>query len=282
MKKVLCLVMSVVLALSLATTAFASSTSEEDAKKNVIDYMVAINNQIGYSLTESEEAILSDQVQTSAEMYCEQYDISMEQAYTQMLTELRESLPLVPGVQARSGSNETKRLPVATTGDIFFVDSNSAWNHVGLYQSATVIVESMPADGVQFWSIYNTESYQSPVQKAADGSNDSCILRVTSLSQDTRNNVAGWPDRNVPVGTPYDYDFFNNKADFYMVNIGSLDMPYYVTYPESDAYNCSELVWKAFKNAAGVDLDNNGGLGVYPNDIYNSGLTVKVNTTWWQ
>lgn len=281
MKKVFCFFMSVLLVLSLTTTAFAAS-SEEDAKQAVVNYMVAINSQIGYYMTDEEESVLADQVDASAQVYCNQYGITMEEAYNQLLEELQISLPLSEGMQARSGGGELKRLPSATAGDIFFVDSNSAWNHVGLYQTSTIIVEAMPDDGVQFWSIYNQESYQEPVENPADNSNDSCILRVSSLSSTTRGNVATWPSNNITEGTPYDYDFLNNKSDYYTVNMGTTDMPNYVTYPESDAYNCSELVWKAFKKVASVDLDNNGGLGVYPNDIYNSSLTVSVNSTWWQ
>lgn len=37
--------------------------------------------------------------------------------------------------------------------------------------------------------------------------------------------------------------------------------------------NCSELVYKAYKRAVNIDLDGNGGLGVYPNDIKNSAKT---------
>lgn len=281
MKKAFCFFMSVLLVLSLTTTAFAAS-SEEDAKQAVVNYMVAINSQIGYYMTAEEESVLADQVDASAQVYCNQYGITMEEAYNQLLEELQTSLPLSEGMQARSGGGELKSLPSATAGDIFYVDSNSAWNHVGLYQTSTVIVEAMPDDGVQFWSIYNQESYQEPVENPADNSNDSCILRVSSLSSTTRGNVATWPSNNITAGTPYDYDFLNNKSDYYTVNMGTTDMPNYVTYPESDAYNCSELVWKAFKKVASVDLDNNGGLGVYPNDIYNSSLTVSVNSTWWQ
>ncbi len=31
--------------------------------------------------------------------------------------------------------------------------------------------------------------------------------------------------------------------------------------------NCSKLVWSAYMVKAGVDIDRNKGLGVYPNDI---------------
>ncbi|MBP3222386.1 MAG: hypothetical protein J6M18_00455 [Actinomycetaceae bacterium] len=34
--------------------------------------------------------------------------------------------------------------------------------------------------------------------------------------------------------------------------------------------NCSQLVWAAYKTATGIDLDGDGGHGVYPRDIKKS------------
>ena len=36
----------------------------------------------------------------------------------------------------------------------------------------------------------------------------------------------------------------------------------------SDKFYCSKLVWRAWKDVAGLDLDNDGGYSVYPLDIY--------------
>ena len=36
--------------------------------------------------------------------------------------------------------------------------------------------------------------------------------------------------------------------------------------------NCSQLVWYAYKYGAGVDIDSNGGPGVYPHDIVEGPL----------
>ncbi|MBP3222518.1 MAG: hypothetical protein J6M18_01135 [Actinomycetaceae bacterium] len=37
--------------------------------------------------------------------------------------------------------------------------------------------------------------------------------------------------------------------------------------------NCSQLVWAAYKTTSGIDLDADGGNGVYPRDIKNSKWT---------
>ncbi|MFW0118818.1 hypothetical protein ACN08Y_02695 [Rothia sp. P5764] len=58
----------------------------------------------------------------------------------------------------------------------------------------------------------------------------------------------------------YNYKFYDNKR----VQAGS--------------YNCSQLVWAAYKSTdPNVDLDSNGGPGVYPADIANSRWT-----TWYE
>lgn len=41
--------------------------------------------------------------------------------------------------------------------------------------------------------------------------------------------------------------------------------------------NCSQLVWAAYKEF-GVDIDGNGGHGVYPSDIKDSSLTTTYKT----
>ena len=44
--------------------------------------------------------------------------------------------------------------------------------------------------------------------------------------------------------------------------------------------NRPPVFWKAYKKAASIDLDSNGGLGVYPNDIRASSLVTVVNDQW--
>ncbi|MFV0499865.1 MAG: hypothetical protein ACK5NF_07590 [Bacilli bacterium] len=78
-------------------------------------------------------------------------------------------------------------------------------------------------------------------------------------SEATREAVVSWAASKEK--RPYDFDFANNKQ---------------FTAAEDLKYNCSELVWKAWKTKAGVDLDSNGGSGVYPNNIKDSSRTKFV------
>lgn len=42
--------------------------------------------------------------------------------------------------------------------------------------------------------------------------------------------------------------------------------------------NCSQLVWAAYMKSLNVDLDGNGGNGVYPGDIRDSPHTITYQT----
>lgn len=44
----------------------------------------------------------------------------------------------------------------------------------------------------------------------------------------------------------------------------------------TDSWYCSKLVWKAYKVVLNIDIDDNGGLIVYPEDILNSSYLVGI------
>lgn len=71
------------------------------------------------------------------------------------------------------------------------------------------------------------------------------------IDQVTKDSVADWANENL-LGRPYNSNFAVNK-------FGSFS-----------ALNCSQLVWHAYDVAAGIDLDSNGGVGVYPYNIKDS------------
>lgn len=165
------------------------------------------------------------------------------------------------------GTYEIVQLPTSDVGNIFFADNEWAWNHVGMYTSTTEIIEAVPGNGVQNVSIYSTDGKQ---HRVADSHNDSCILKVDGAGSSGRQGAVKWA---LPyVGCDYSSNFLFNKES------------------DESVFNCSELVWKAYKNGKyksmggvevvmGIDLDSNGGLAVYPNNIKNSSKVSKV-CTW--
>ncbi len=49
----------------------------------------------------------------------------------------------------------------------------------------------------------------------------------------------------------------------------------------TNSYNCSQLVWAAYKSTdPNVDLDSDGGPGVYPTDIKKSHWVHHYETRW--
>lgn len=60
------------------------------------------------------------------------------------------------------------------------------------------------------------------------------------------------------IGSGYNKNFAFNRRDW--------------KYGEVGTYNCSQLVWAAYMNASGgeIDLDADGGWGVWPKDIRDS------------
>ena len=275
MKKFLSTILCLAFILSISVPAFAEE-NEENTIDEIVNHMVSVNTYMGLQMSADEIQELREEITASIEQYSYNHNITFEQASMLFLSEVTAETPCDDIIMARSSGDDIgdTRLPTAVTGDIYFVDSDSAWNHVGIYVGTSTIMESMPKDGVQKWSIYNRESYQQPVSGNSD---DSCILRVRNANAQAAVN---WVDVPGIIGVPYDYDFLDNKNDVYFINVGTVDMPIYEQHLESDAYNCSELVWKAYKKGCNIDLDGNGGLGVYPNNIKDDNDVYIVNSTW--
>lgn len=271
MKRLASLVLASIMAIGTYSYAFADDT--QSLHKELVDYIVLVNEQLGIALTPLEIEQLNFTTEQAAQKYCEQENISLTEAYNQLLDEIKTGMACPDPSEPTTYATMEVTLPPSATGNIFFVDSGSPWNHVGLYTAKEYIVESMPEDGVQYWKYNATEAHQFVVTNPQDGVNDSCILSVSTTSS-KKTSAAAWPKANIPKGTPYDYDPLDNKADYY--NTGKDNVR-----SELDALNCSELVWRAYKKGASIDLDGNGGLGVYPNDILDSNKTSKVQGNWW-
>lgn len=145
------------------------------------------------------------------------------------------------------GGGSTPVPPGRNDGDIYFVPSG--FTHVGLYSGNTLKVIEAPGLG------------QGPSHEifASEKRLDRGARRLTTVrSADEQEAVVGYAREHL-LGRRYNLDFLWN------------------TYPlaEDDPVNCSQLVWNAYLHAADLDLDHDGGPGVYPVDIYRSGFTTE-------
>ncbi|AND38337.1 MULTISPECIES: YiiX/YebB-like N1pC/P60 family cysteine hydrolase [Cytobacillus] len=148
------------------------------------------------------------------------------------------------------GSAGSYTLPMSSKGNIYYTDSYTAYynhGHVGMYSTSDKIVEAVPGDGVRQIK-YNGRN----VEKNS-------IIQKVNVTSTQKSNAADWAVSQ--VGDSYSFNFATNR----------------LTGHDGDK-NCSKLLWSAFTLKANIDIDNNGGLGVYPRDITASSYTSTIAT----
>lgn len=84
------------------------------------------------------------------------------------------------------------------------------------------------------------------------------VRRVTGASYNMLDRAAAFAENRLAAGAGCNSNFALNKEVW------------------ASNFNCSQLVWAAWMYAStnNVDLDSNGGFGVYPEDLWKSPLTV--------
>lgn len=143
------------------------------------------------------------------------------------------------GITPTSGGGGTITLPNgAYKGDVFYTPS--AWQpfgHAGIYGGTDWIVE---ASGPTYKSRWRW-SYEVTVRRGGK----EVWYHTTQAKQDAAADYA----YNHLLGYFYNPHFFSNKES------------------RPALLNCSQLVWYAYKYGAGLDVDGDGGPGVYPEDL---------------
>lgn len=82
------------------------------------------------------------------------------------------------------------------------------------------------------------------------------IRRVDGASINAHDRAAALAENRYARNLPYNSNFAFNKTVW------------------DNKYNCSQLVWAAWQYSNDTDLDDNGGPGVYPEDLWKSRKTV--------
>lgn len=153
-------------------------------------------------------------------------------------------------VNIMGGSGGTVSVGTSSKGNFFYTDSQTAYlnhGHVGLYYSSSTIVESVPSSGVRTISTTNRLVDQG----------GACVKSVDTSSTN-RTNAANWAYSRVGIDD-YSYNFATNRSTSY--------------YGDK---NCSKLIWSAYKLNGNLDLDKDGGLGVYPRDVRDDSKTTLI------
>jgi len=159
---------------------------------------------------------------------------------------------LVAPAQAAEDCSTKKTVGNAKNkGDLFHSHSktfNNDHDHIGIYYTTKTIVEA-PGSGSKSRSVT-----ASTLKKCGP------ILKMyVKAKQSSRDKAADYAYKHFR-GKEYDLNFVRNKGT------------------DNTKLNCSELVWKAYKYAVDIELDSNGGPGVYPDDIRDDGSTVTYET----
>ncbi|KMY28992.1 hypothetical protein ACZ11_17845 [Lysinibacillus xylanilyticus] len=237
-----------ILALSLTTAMLFSQASITNAE-SYVDDILKLQPDI------SEEELLQD-VQMIASNTGQSEQVILEQIYTELKEDEAKGIAEKSayskekyGVSPRGGSGGTVSIGSSTKGNFYYTPSETAYldhGHVGMYYTSTTIVESVPSDGVRTIST-----------SARKVDSSGSVVKSVSTSTTNRNNAADWA--YTQVGQSYSYNFATNRLTGH-----------------DGAKNCSKLIWSAYKVNGNLDLDVDGGLGVYPRDVRDASDTVLV------
>lgn len=139
----------------------------------------------------------------------------------------------------------------AARGDIFVSPASTLFvqhGHTGIYSETNAVVEA-PGPGKK------SRATSTAAYKVGSGS----VKQSVGVSQSVRNAAANYAYANLR-GKNYNLNFAFNRNAY------------------GSSMNCSQLVWAAYTIVAGIDLDANGGFGVYPYNIKDSGWTTTYQT----
>jgi len=138
-------------------------------------------------------------------------------------------------------------------GDLLFVDIYNSWSEGGYWDHVAIYLEDPYPCVVE--ATYNLGISQTPLREFVerDLPAEVSVRRLKDIRD--RNEVirAAVEYAQAHVGQPFDY-------------AATATLPFKIN--ESNLH-CAEVAWRSYM-AGGVDLDSNGGLLVFPDDIYFS------------
>ncbi|ODG90587.1 MULTISPECIES: YiiX/YebB-like N1pC/P60 family cysteine hydrolase [Bacillaceae] len=243
MKNVLGISIGALLALGVQNPTFAAAI-----KLSKTDALVS-------EVSKFEKGLTTTQILKDAKEVARTQHMSVDDVLAQMKKELsadkaKASKERSNVIKPLGGSGGTVIIGSSTKGNFYYTDSQTAYlnhGHVGMYYTTTTIVESIPDKGVR--------TISSSSRKVDTGA----VIKSVNTTQAKRDAAANWAYGE--LGEDYSYNFATNRQT-----------------STSGAKNCSKLVWSAFKEKAGLDLDVDKGLGVYPRDVRDAKDTTKVKT----
>lgn len=218
------------------------------------DEGISPEQAVEQAVTEAEESYYFD------ETYYGETDFELEGEYIypegndEYFSSEDDLVKTGPVFSALSSGGTKRNIRVGSArnkGDVVYTPAKTAGynhGHSGIYYSKTVLVEA-PGVGKKSKA---TGQVNFLVARGAHKQ----YVKTSSSNRSKAANKAYTSYR----GKSYNSNFANNKKT------------------SSTKMNCSQLVWAAYKSTSGIDLDGNGGPGVYPGNIRNSPRTVTYKT----
>lgn len=206
---------------------------------------------------------IREEIIQGIEEYAAEYGLGVEEAAQAITDESRtystntfgskESTLNQPTPQSGSGQRKVAMNVSRYIGDIFY-SSNSTLGithgHNGIYNRQTHYIEAAGFSRGVVETYAGHAVAPAPAHKYYVG-----------WDKQSPNKKKAARFAEAQKGKGYNGVFFNNKQVY------------------SSTYNCSQLVWAAYKSVdPNIDLDSNGGSGVYPADIANSHWTTRYET----
>lgn len=241
------LIMMLALSMPISSTSYGK-TSEGSSKLEII--------------LELQPGTTEKEILESAKLYAKENKMTTNEVLSLIHQELTADKEEGDRIAKKNGNEKTDEvvifggsagaytLPLSSKGNIYYTDSYTAYynhGHVGMYSATDKIVEAVPGDGTRQIK-YNARN----VEKNS-------IIQKVNVSSTPKTNAVNWAVSQ--VGDSYSFNFATNR----------------LTGHDGDK-NCSKLLWSAFKLKANIDIDDNGGLGVYPRDITDSSYTSTIAT----
>lgn len=154
-------------------------------------------------------------------------------------------------------------------GDLIYVDLYRSWNTVTYWDHMAIYVGDQDVNG---------------------GRSGPAVVEATFNGGIIRTPLAAFLSRDAPVqmtvqrltDVPSRAEVIQTAVDFALAQVGkAFDFTASATIPlkiNGDNLHCAEVVWRAYK-AAGIELDSDGGILLYPDDIYYSPMMGLVEAS---
>lgn len=247
-KQLLTGVLALGLVVSGVPSAFAAKTVDGSHLLKKVNPYPYVSDILALQPDVSMEDLLAD-VKAIAENTGDTENAVLQQIYKELKAD-NDQGEAEKVANATGGSGGTVSVGTSSQGNFFYTDSQTAYlnhGHVGMYYSSGTIVESVPSAGVRTISTTSRLVDQG----------GACVKSVNTTSTN-RTNAANWAYSRVGIDG-YSYNFATNRSTSH--------------YGDK---NCSKLIWSAYMLNGGLDLDKDGGLGVYPRDVRDASQTTLI------